>query len=233
MLGLPKWQIDAMFPVGGLLNAGQEASPERIEAIGGDPQGLLAPERPNGFWQGGEKIRGKDALAGLLAVISDTASQLGGNQGNAIEGLLGGRSSALDEFKKKAEQERKMQQTMALIQQAYPNLSPAQQQAMAAGVGDYADFKKPEPDAFTQTLINAGIDPESDEGKTLYRQRASTQALPAPSLIGSPETGYRWAQPPAPTMGKRRELTPEEIKQLGLPEGGPGGNRPGGFPRGF
>lgn len=141
MLGLPKWQIDAMFPVGGLLNAGQEASPERIEAIGGDPQGLLAPERPNGFWQGGEKIRGKDALAGLLAVISDTASQLGGNQGNAIEGLLGGRSSALDEFKKKAEQERKMQQTMALLQQAYPDLTDAQRMAMANNVGSYADFK--------------------------------------------------------------------------------------------
>ena len=132
MLGLPKWQIDAMFPVGGLLNAGQEASPERIEAIGGDPQGLLAPERPNGFWQGGEKIRGKDALAGLLAVISDTASQLGGNQGNAIEGLLGGRSSALDEFKKKAEQERKMQELIALG--AANNIPENVVRAQAAGL---------------------------------------------------------------------------------------------------
>lgn len=213
MLGLPKWQIDAMFPDGGLLNA--ETSPERIEAIGGEPQGLLAPARPNGFWQGGEKIRGKDALAGLLAVISDTASQLGGNQGNAIEGLLGGRSEALDEFKKKAEQERKMQQTMALLQQAYPDLTDAQRMAMATKVGDYADFK-PEANPMDRDLKTyQGWDENqrADYGR-LQDMRNPWRFMGAD---GRPQT-----QSTAP-------LDPEEWEIVSGPGGGTG-NGAGGFP---
>lgn len=94
-----------------------------------------------GFWQGQGKAKGGDILAGLLAVVGDTLTRNSGGEGFAVQGLLGQRMGALDEFKKNAEQERKLQQTIALIQQAYPNLSPAQQQAMATGVGDYADFK--------------------------------------------------------------------------------------------
>ena len=118
MLGVPEWQIERMFPQeagGGLLGG---LSPDTQSAVNDYAQmdGLLAPqqeERPDRFWKGGDKFRGKDALAGLLSVISDTASTLGGGQAGAVDDLIGGRMSALDEFKQAAAQERKMQELRA------------------------------------------------------------------------------------------------------------------------
>ena len=49
-----------------------------------------------------------------------------------------------------------------------------------------------EPDVFTRTLSAAGIDPNSPEGKALYKQRATTMALPfVPDGLG----GGHYAQP--------------------------------------
>lgn len=174
--------------------------------------GLLAPPRPERFWQGGEKFGVKDGLAGLLAVFGDALARNAGGEGFAVQGLLGGRSSALDEFKKRAEQERKMQQTMALIQQAYPNLSPAQQQAMAAGVGAHADFKPPEPTGTTRLMQeskNWGPDDWSAFAKLNPVQGADGQYYPR--NMGGGEI------PTAPVG----ELTPI---------GGGTGNGAGGFP---
>lgn len=139
MFGDPRSQAekDMEARMLGLLSPDTQQAVDQYAAM----DGLLAPERPQGFWQGGGKFGVKDGLAGLLAAAGDALMAQAGMGGGAVQGLLGGRSNALAEFKKRAEQERKMQQTMALIQQAYPNLSPAQQQAMASGVGDYADFK--------------------------------------------------------------------------------------------
>ena len=58
-----------------------------------------APER-QGFWQGGGKFGGRDAVAGILAMISDVAAQQGGREGSAISGLTGSRMSALEMARK-------------------------------------------------------------------------------------------------------------------------------------
>jgi hypothetical protein len=58
-----------------------------------------------------------------------------------------------------------------------------------------------EDDAFTQTLRNAGIDPQSAQGKALYLQRANTQASPAPNFVSDGAGGGRWVTPPSMGMG--------------------------------
>lgn len=56
------------------------------------------------------------------------------------------------------------------------------------------------PSEFDRALQHGGIDPNSEQGKTLYRQRAATMASPAPQMIGSPERGYEWRTPPPPQI---------------------------------
>ena len=140
-----------------------------------------------GFWQGGDKFTARDGIAGLLAAVGDAFAQQSGSQGYGVKGLLGGRLSA----QKLAQEAQAAQAQRAAKLQDYEAQKQIDQR--------YAAPEK--PDAFTQTMINAGIDPKSPQGIDLYRQRAMTQAMPAPNLVGSPETGYRWLQPPAPSMG--------------------------------
>lgn len=45
-------------------------------------------------------------------------------------------------------------------------------------------LKNPEPDDFTRTIRNAGIDPTSPEGQKLYRERATNLADPMQAVPG-------------------------------------------------
>ncbi len=66
-----------------------------------DAGAMSAPqERPQGFWQGGDKFRAKDGLAGILAVIGDVAAQQGGGQGGAVNMLASGRMQAAEAARK-------------------------------------------------------------------------------------------------------------------------------------
>lgn len=71
-------------------------------------------EAPRGYWDGGGKIRGRDALAGALAGVSDAFAQAGGAQGGAVERLMGGRMSAMQEAKKRQEQQMQLAQMIAV-----------------------------------------------------------------------------------------------------------------------
>jgi hypothetical protein len=194
MLGVPAWQIDQMFPQeasGGLLGG---LSPDTQSAVNDYAQmdGLLAPqqeERPNRFWQGGEKVRGKDALAGLLAVISDAASTLGGGQGGAIDDLTGRRKSALDEFKEEAKQQRKMQEIMAIGQAN--GMTPAQIQAQMAGL------KLQQPDEFERNAQRAGIAPGTPE----YAEAARLRMIPEPFISTTLPNGQFFAGRPSQMGG--------------------------------
>lgn len=59
-------------------------------------------EKQPSFWQGGDKFRGKDAIAGLLAVLGDAFANQAGMETGAVQGLGQGRLHA----RKLAEQER-------------------------------------------------------------------------------------------------------------------------------
>lgn len=68
-------------------------------------EGLLsAPEQQMGFWQGGDKFRARDGIAGLLAAVGDAFSRNGGGQGGAVEMLSGGRMKAMELARKQQEQ---------------------------------------------------------------------------------------------------------------------------------
>ena len=149
MLGLPAWQIDTMFPPvtgGGLLGG---VNPETQGAIDeyAAMDGLLAPPAPDRFWQGGKKFGVKDGLAGLLAAAGDALMAQAGMGGGAVQGLLGGRSEALQAFEKQAEQERQLRKLIALG--AANGIPENVVRAQAAGL------KLPEPEkppAIGQTL---------------------------------------------------------------------------------
>ncbi len=61
-------------------------------------------------------------------------------------------------------------------------------------------YNQPADDAFTRSMVAAGIDPASPQGKALYAQRTATMASPAPQMTGSPATGYQWNTPPPPQI---------------------------------
>ncbi|TXH45993.1 MAG: hypothetical protein E6Q97_30490 [Desulfurellales bacterium] len=70
------------------------------------------PKEP-GFWQGGEKFRGKDGIAGLLAVIGDAiAANHGSGSMGATQSLMGGRFDAMEEAKKRAKEQEQLQQKL-------------------------------------------------------------------------------------------------------------------------
>lgn len=62
--------------------------------------GLLgsAPERPKGFWQGGDKFRARDGIAGLLAAVGDAFAQQSGYKGDAVANLGGMRGKGINAF---------------------------------------------------------------------------------------------------------------------------------------
>ena len=92
-------------------------------------------------------------------------------------------------------------------------------------------------DVFTRTLMAAGIDPASEQGQALYRQRAATMASPAPQMIGNADDGYRFVTPPAPQLPGQLapSVAPQGVLGAELPpgwtiQGGATGNGRGGFP---
>lgn len=159
MLGMPKWQIDQMFPeekqgglLGQILGSGLLEPPEMQAKIDHYAAMPVEPEDKRGFWQGGDKITGRDAVAGLLAGVGDGLQNYYGGDGNAMQYLQAGRLNAAEMAREKAAEQAKMQQTMAILQQAYPNLSDAQRLAIATGNGNYSDFKQPQPTGTTRLI---------------------------------------------------------------------------------
>ena len=82
------------------------------------------------------------------------------------------------------------------------------------------------PDVFTRTLMAAGIDPASDQGRALYKQRATTMASP-PMMIGP--DGLPYAK--APVSSVPEGYDPEEWEPVDGPsqQGGPTPPASGGF----
>lgn len=119
MLGLPDWEIDKMFPAMDI---------EEQHDFNAQPQGGLlspatpqqqvltdeGPERPKSFWQGGQKLGGRDILSGLLAVIGDSLVQQGGGKGSAVDGLLGARTKGISAYEEAMKAYKRRQQVASL-----------------------------------------------------------------------------------------------------------------------
>lgn len=98
--------------------------------VEGDQQQL---PRDAGFWQGGERFGGRDALAGILAVIGDAFAQNGGGEGFATPMLMGNRLSAIEMAKKKAEEQEQQQALMEAARQR--GINPADVTLAQGGLG--------------------------------------------------------------------------------------------------
>ena len=123
-----------------------------------------------------------------------TGQMIAGTIGDALQNWSGGRGTFLPAM----QQQREMAQQAQMYQQQradqYTDWERKQQYEAAHPTAA-------KDDAFTLTLRNAGIDPESAQAKSLYMQRAQTLASPAPNFVSDGAGGGRWVQPPAPGMG--------------------------------
>lgn len=226
MLGLPDWQIDQMFP------AMDIEAQHNFDAPPQQPQGgLLAnPEKPAGFWQGGEKFGWRDGIGGLLSVFGDALARNGGGEGFAVQGLLDSRNRATEMARKKAEEQAQLAQMMAVGQAN--GLTPEQVQAQALGL-KLPEQEKPHELQRLAALANDPTQPPE------VREAARMKLRDDPVLTGVnlPNGGQYYGRLSGlqnytgQKQGGDTPMTPEEIRAMGLPEGGPGGNRPGGFRR--
>jgi len=140
----------------------------------------------------------------IAGVIGDTLAQWGGGKGTFLPSLQMRQQYALEGQRQQQEQAAKF----AGFKQEY----------------DYklANPEAPKDDTFTRTLIGAGIDPESAQGKALFAQRAQALANPAqfiPDGIGGGQYARPNATPimPQAPVGK---LTPLGGNAGGAPRGG-------------
>lgn len=143
--------------------------------------GLLGQveEKPRGFWSGGDKFRGRDAAAGLLAVLGDAFMAENGVQGGAVNMLAGGRIDAREEAKKRAEMQQKR---FALIQ---AGVDPKVIDAHLLGVGGAL----PKPDQFDTMADRAGIERGSPE----YREAARNKMIGDPFITSTLPDGQFYA----------------------------------------
>ena len=96
------------------------AASRPMENWGGDGR-RDKPKRPPGFWAGGDKFTGRDAIAGVLAAVGDAFAAQNDQRGYGVEGLLGGRLDARklaqERADKQAELDAENQQRSTIAQQ--------------------------------------------------------------------------------------------------------------------
>lgn len=127
----------------------------------------------------------------IIGTIGDTLSQIGGGRGNYLPGL---------------QRQQEYAREQALYQQRRTDSYTDWQRKEEY---EAAHPKAPTPDNFTQTLRAAGIDPNSPEGRQLYRTRATTLAYPTPTYVSNgPGLGGNFVTPPLPGMAAPTPTAP-------------------------
>lgn len=129
--------------MGGLFGApGSYATPGIGDDIERQRRGLLGDgegERPKRFWQGGDKFTGRDAIAGILAVIGDVAAQQSGGEPGAVDMLTGSRFGAIEQARKAQQQAQEIAAARQRAQAA--GLAAPQADMLAHGDAKYGDFR--------------------------------------------------------------------------------------------
>lgn len=210
--------------MGGLLTPETQASVDQYAGMANG--GLLgAPEKPQGYWQGGDKFRARDGIAGLLAVLGDAFMMQGGGEGGAIAGLAGQRNHAMALAEKRAAEQAQLQQMIAVGGQN--GLTPAQVQAQALGL----DIPQPEKPHELQRLAALANDPTQPPE---VRQAATRRLEEDPVLTGVnlPSGGQYYGRLSGLQgyMGQAAPSTDLEAEwNNSKPMGGGTGNGAGGF----
>lgn len=132
------------------------------EAIGNE-----APKQP-GYWDGGDKFTGKDALKALLTIVAETADRQSGRAGGSADALGAQRLSAINMAKKKQAQQAQIQKDAQILMRA--GYSPEQAIAMATGNLKPSDVK---PDRqMTKTGDIRQFDPITGQSREVYREQS-------------------------------------------------------------
>lgn len=201
---------------------GTKQGSQMQEAIGNE-----APKQP-GFWQGGDKFGGRDALAALLAIVGETADRQAGREGGAASALANNRLSAINAAKKQQQEQAQIRQDAQILMRAgYP---PEQAIAMATGNLKPSDVKGPEPTAAqrnTEWWMKA-----SPAERAAYEQMNpiinngpyGQQVIPRGSLsgMGRQYDPNEWEDIPDPRMGGATGNGPPSVRG---PARAPGGFR--------
>lgn len=116
---------------------------------GSQPDPARQQAKPPSFWQGGDKFRWQDGVAGALAALGDGLSRQAGMEGGGVQMLAGGRLSAIERAKKVQEQAAQRQQTTQALIAA--GIDPAQANLGGMGIAKYSDLKRPDAPAAVQT----------------------------------------------------------------------------------
>lgn len=139
----------------------------------------------------------------IAGVLGDTLAQWGGGKGTFLPGLQMRQQQAAEaaQYQRKRTDDFTDWQAKQEYEAAHP--------------------KAPTDDVFTRTLLAAGIDPASEQGKQLYRTRATTLAYPTPTYVSNgPGLGGQYVTPPMPGMAPQApvgKLTP--LGNGGAPSG--------------
>lgn len=165
-------------------------------------------EKLPGYFAGGDKFTGRDALAGVLAAIGDVFAQRGGMQPMAMQNLMGGRQDIMDRA-------REAQAAQLARQQGREDFLWKQRNTIPAPNDTERDYN-----FMTQTV-------GKDAADGWLRRRGDplvNMTLPNGQFFSGPQSAIPQAlggeQAPARPVGKLTPLT-----------GGDTGNGVGGFPR--
>lgn len=172
-MGKPSYDDEGNFSAGGLLDTG----------------GQKAMEEEKSFWDGGDKFRGRDAIAAALAAIGDAFAQQGGGQGGAVDMLTGGRLSAREMAMKQAQQE----QAIEAARQRYlaAGIDPAKAELAAHG-GDSGWLPKAEEPAplVRDTRAYQNMTPQEREDyaklESIRNPQYRTDAAGVPYQVNTP-----------------------------------------------
>lgn len=176
-------------------------------------QSMTAPADPFVWGQGGQMLtpeqiaQRRNAAQSMLDAGADYSPIGHWTQGLArvAQGLMGGIERRKADKAANASAERGALITQALLEgrkgvaaQAMADpYAPESVRALGEKVWDRENPKPAAPTEFERALAGAGIDPRGPEGVGLYRQRASTMALPSPQFVPDGMGGGQWVVPPS------------------------------------
>lgn len=183
-------RLEALYGIDPLGTGGQTASVDPVDS--GTPQ--QQSKRPS-FWQGGDKFRWQDGVAGALAALGDGLSRQSGGSGGGVEMLAGGRLSAIEQARKAQEAAQARAASVQRLTAAGYKLPQAE--AMAAGDLKASDVK---PDAPYRWKDNSGNLWEYDQNgqpkqvfidKTQRYYIQGDQAISIPNPYDTPTGGQQ------------------------------------------
>lgn len=135
------------------------------------PDPMQQQARPPSFWQGGDKFRWQDGVAGALAALGDGLSRQAGMEGGGVQMLAGGRMDALQRARKAQEAaQARAASVQRLLAAGYKQ---PQAEAMASGDLKASDVKADSPYRWEDNAGNVW-----ERGPDGQNQRIFTDAIP-------------------------------------------------------